>query len=89
MSVNDENIAQKIVEFIFKVTIDIDQTSESGSNLQKQHYLSKEAFDVLGEIGEIYPDLVMERLIGALEKADIYTQRYILRMNCDPPKGNK
>ena len=78
MSVDDREIAQKIIEFIFAVTIEKDPIENEGKEIQEQHYLSKEAFDALGEIGEIYPDLVMDRLITALETVDNYTQRYIL-----------
>ncbi|WP_371801644.1 HEAT repeat domain-containing protein [Candidatus Lokiarchaeum ossiferum] len=78
MSVDDREIAQKIIEFIFAVTIEKDTIEKDITEIQEQYYLSKEAFDSLGEIGEIYPDLVMERLINALEIVDNYTQRYIL-----------
>ncbi|MHA1520450.1 MAG: HEAT repeat domain-containing protein [Promethearchaeota archaeon] len=73
IAIEDSKEAKYIVDFLFKVTIY--PSKEDGAKVE---YLSKESIDLLGEIGAIYPDLVVDRLIKAIPETDIKTQRYIL-----------
>ncbi|MHA1728252.1 MAG: HEAT repeat domain-containing protein [Promethearchaeota archaeon] len=73
----NQKSAKKIVEFVFKSTI-LPSKPTSGKKRKRIAFVSKEGIDLLGEIGEIYPDLVMDRLINALDYADVQLQRYIL-----------
>ncbi len=74
IAIEDKEVeAKNIVNFLFKSTIYTTQEEDS-----KSHYTSKEAIDLLGEIGAIYPDLVVDKLIKAISITDIRTQRYIL-----------
>ncbi len=76
MSTDGKDSAQKIIDFVFRVYIDSLNAKIDDDN--KHYFVSKEAFDLLGEIGKLYPDLLMDRLINAIEIKDIYVQQYIL-----------
>ncbi len=76
IALEDKIDAQDIVNFIFKTNIDPFKDEQKTS--KHDIYISKEAIDLLGEIGETYPDLVVERLIDALSYSNIYLQRFIL-----------
>ncbi len=75
ISEKNNKSAKKIVDFIFKTCILPVKVSDPKSRVA---YISKDSIDLLGEIGEIYPDIVMDRLINALSNVDIRMQKYIL-----------
>jgi HEAT repeat protein len=72
--VDNKDLTQNVIDFVFNASIDITKDTAA----EDQVFISKESIDLLGEIGEIYPNLLISRLIDALEYADIYTQRNIL-----------
>ncbi len=78
ISTRDKEVAQNIVDFVFAYSIDRTDEELADNNENKQIYLSKEAFDLLGEIGTYYPEMVMGRMINALETDDVYIQQYLL-----------
>jgi len=76
ISINDTQDAQKIVDFVFQLSIDKDSTDTE--KLKYSNYSTKEAINLLGDIGKKYPEFVMTRMIEALSESDIQIQRYIL-----------
>lgn len=66
--------AKNIIDFLFKSTI----YRTTDNEIHHHEYLSKEAIDLLGELGALYPKLVVSKLIKAISLTDIRTQRYIL-----------
>ncbi|MHA1602423.1 MAG: HEAT repeat domain-containing protein, partial [Promethearchaeota archaeon] len=65
--------AQKIVDFVFKSSLSL-----SKQEIEEIKYISKESIDLLGVIGAIYPEIVLDRLIDRLDKVEIFLQRQIL-----------
>jgi len=76
ISINDTQDAQKIVDFVFKASISKD--SKDTEKFKYSNYSTKEAINLLGDIGKQYPEIVMNRLIDALSDSDIQIQRAIL-----------
>ncbi|MHA1738689.1 MAG: HEAT repeat domain-containing protein [Candidatus Heimdallarchaeota archaeon] len=76
ISINDTQDAQKIVDFVFQASISKD--SKDSEKLKYSNYSTKEAINLLGDIGKQYPEIVMNRLIEALSDSDIQIQRAIL-----------
>jgi len=70
ISVDNKILAQQIVEIIAKNTIEMDQT--------KSTYLVKEAVDLLGTIGKVYPEFILERFMRILGTANTQVQTDIL-----------
>ena len=75
-SINDKELARTIVDIIAKSTIEKDKKLKKEK--KERRYVSKEAVDMLGNIGKRYPDLIVDRFIDALAKSDIQIQKYIL-----------
>jgi HEAT repeat protein len=75
ISEKNNKSAKRIVDFVFKTCILPVKETDPKSRIA---YISKDSIDLLGEIGEIYPDLVMDRLINALSNVDVRMQKYIL-----------
>ncbi|MHA1887391.1 MAG: hypothetical protein ACTSX0_05160 [Promethearchaeota archaeon] len=74
IAVEDKNEAEKIVSFVFVTCLNEEKKQINNHDI----FNSKEALELLGEIGTIYPEIVLERLIKALSYSDIRTQRNIL-----------
>lgn len=74
MAVEEKFMAKKIVDFVMNASVYPSKYGEA----QEFRYISKESLDLLGEIGNIYPQLVLNKLVDALNYSDIRVQRMIL-----------
>lgn len=75
IAVEDKELAKEIVETLSKTTIEGNLEREK---IIKTMFLSKNAVDLLGLIGKLYPELVMDRFVSAIPKSDTLTKQYIL-----------
>ncbi|MHA1731021.1 MAG: HEAT repeat domain-containing protein [Promethearchaeota archaeon] len=76
ISVSDKEKAATVVDTIAKKTVEVDKAAEEEA--KERVFVSKEAVDLLGYIGKLYPDLVVDRLVDALGPADAQIKSYIL-----------
>lgn len=75
IAMENKDLAKEIVEILSKTTI---ERFNHKKKWVKSPFLSKEAVDLLGIIGKEYPDLVLGRLIKAMDAEDILTKEYIM-----------
>jgi HEAT repeat protein len=72
ISIENKDLAKDIIDVITYNTIDRDVT-------KKEHFfLSKEAVDLLGFIGKVYPDLILKQLLNSFSLGDTQLQQFIL-----------
>lgn len=87
-------VRQKAAQFLFLVSVDARAFARTIVDVVAKHtiehealplevrakytYLSKEAVDLLGHIGKVFPDLVVTRLMAALDSANVQLAQYIL-----------
>jgi HEAT repeat protein len=76
IALEDKEKAKQISEFV--VNTQIKPFKDDDYHIEKNFYLSKEAIDLLGEIGEVYPEFVISDLIDSLSYSNLYLQKFVL-----------